>query len=706
MLLQMLPTAAIYALSLFVPGFLCLRSTGFPKVWSLCCAPIVSTALVGILGEVYASIGVPATPTTIYAPAVCLPLIALIALRQRSRLSSADTEKTVLDGSLSTISANWWVILLFVVVGTMVCNDLFVSELTSIDAVMQRYDVQHHLNGIQAFADARRISSRGVTFFLADADKAVMPFGSPSFYPAVWYGQCALLMQATGISAPIAINVSLTVTLALAYPLGMCAFASVVFGCSRRVVAFAALTCSAFAMFPWCLLIFGPLYPNLVGFCLIPASMTLCMMSLQPGLTTTRRVLAWVVAVAALLGQALLHPNTLISMFVILVPFVAWTIRSQAVERGFGNGKALLAVCVFLLACLVFWVTCYKLPVFATVIDEYWPDYAYPWQEVVNILSQTYTLFFFYEISAQVILGALVVVGFVRAAYDRNVRWLAVSYSLACLICFVCASFANATLKRFIAGFWYTDAMRVAATAIIAAAPLAAYGLDWVFEQVCHVLQSYNERLGRPTHRRLAALVLGLCFIVLNYMPGFNWPGAHAESTNHIGEYRMDGHEYDSNSVKTTFGDYRQLLRDEYAFNAPLDIHERAFLEEVRAIVGDDLVINNPWDGSTLAYGVCGIRTYFRKPNGFGSSMETEQSLAIRTGLCDIAENEAVQQAVHDIGARYVLVMDSTYSTSSYLNLRGDLDEGAYLGISQITPDTPGFTEILAEGSCRLYRID
>lgn len=86
--------------------------------------------------------------------------------------------------------------------------------------------------------------------------------------------------------------------------------------------------------------------------------------------------------------------------------------------------------------------------------------------------------------------------------------------------------------------------------------------------------------------------------------------------------------------------------------------------------------------------------------------METEQSLAIRTGLCDITENVAVQQAVHDIGARYVLVMDSTYSTSSYLNLRGDLDEGAYLGISQITPDTPGFTEILAEGSCRLYRID
>ena len=27
-------------------------------------------------------------------------------------------------------------------------------------------------------------------------------------------------------------------------------------------------------------------------------------------------------------------------------------------------------------------------------------------------------------------------------------------------------------------------------------------------------------------------------------------------------------------------------------------------------------------------------------------------------------------------------------------------------GIAKITPDTPGFTEVLTSGACRLYRID
>ncbi|MBQ6491692.1 MAG: hypothetical protein IJI88_05415 [Atopobiaceae bacterium] len=702
MVQQVLPFAAVYTLMLFVPGYLFLRCVQLPRTWAACCAPISTTALVGILGEVYASLGISATPLTIYIPAISAPLVVLFALRQSGRIPAGKHEGSA--GELPVIT--WWAVLLYVIIGAVVCNNLFVSELTSTDAIMQSYDVQHHLNCIQAFADSSRISSRGVTFYLTEADRAIMPFGSPSFYPAVWYGQCALLMQATGISAPVAINVTLTVTLALAFPLGMCAFATQIFGPDRQVVLFAALTSVGFAMFPWCLLIFGPLYPNLVGFCLIPASMALWMNVLKPEPALGSRVLGCVPAVLALLGQALLHPNTLFSMFVILVPFAGWSIWSLALSRGLGKGKAVGVVCAFLMVCLAFWTTCYKLPMFSTVIDEYWPDYAYPWQEVVNILTQTYTLFFFYEISAQVILGALVIIGFVRAAYDRNVRWLAASYALACLICFVCASFANATLKRFVAGFWYTDAMRVTVTAVTVAAPLAAFGLDWVYGCACRALKAYNDQRSRPTHPRLAAVVLGTCFFILNFMPGFNWPGAHAESTDHIAEYRMDGHEYDSNSVKTTFGDYRQLLRNRYGSSAPLDVHEQAFLEEVRAIVGDDLVINDPCDGSTLAYGVYEIRTYYRRPTGAGSASETEQSLAIRTGLCNIATDGVVRHAVDESGARYVLIMDDAYSTSSFLNLRGDLDTEAYLGISQITPDTPGFTEILAEGSCRLYRID
>ncbi|MBR3384690.1 MAG: hypothetical protein IKG69_05745 [Atopobiaceae bacterium] len=705
MLQSLLLPAAIYTLMLFVPGYLCLRCAHLPRAWAVCCAPIVSTALVGIIGEAYASLGVSATPLSVYVPAACLPLALLVLLQLAERRAATEPANQA-PGSFPGGDIAWWAPLLFAAVGIVICNNLFVSELPSIDAIMQNYDVQHHLNGIRAFADAHRASSRGVTFYLAEADAAIRPFGSPSFYPAVWYGQCALLMQATGLSAPAAINVTLAVTLALAYPLGMCAFASAVFGERRTAIAFCGLTCVGFAMFPWCLLLFGPLYPNLVGFALIPASMALCMSAFRAGPSLGSRVVAWAVATVALLGQALLHPNTLFSMFVILVPFVAQLVHSLALERGLGERKAAFAVCAFLVVCLAFWALCYKLPVFHVVIREYWPDYAYPWQEVVNILTQTYTLFFFYEIAAQVLLGVLVVIGFVRTAYDRDVRWLAVSYVIACGICFVCASFTNATIKRFVAGFWYTDAMRVTATAIVVASLLSAHGFAWLFELVCQALRTYNDQRERATHPRLAAIVLGICFVIFNFMPSFNWPGAHAESTDHIAEYRMDGHEHDADSMRTTFGDYRLLFRELYGRSTPMDVHERVFLEEVRAIVGDDLVINNPYDGSTLAYGVYGIRTYYRNANGFGTPAETSQSVAIREGLCDLADDAGVRQAVDDVGARYVLVLDSTYSGNSFLNLRGNLEADAYNGITHVTEDTPGFTEVLQSGSCHLYRID
>lgn len=727
MLQTMLVPLALYALALFVPGYLVLRCTHLPRPMALCCAPIVTTALVAILGELFAIAHIPATPVTIYLPLVVIPAAVLTPeiLRERSRASKpAPTDDTPATSSqrpkrkrrtsrprhAAILAPTWLMVLVFAVVGLFICNNLFVSELDAWDTVMQHYDVQHHLNVIRSFADARRISSRGVTFFLSEQDAPIMPFGRGSFYPAVWYGQCALLMQATGIAAPTAINVSLAITLGLAYPLATCAFASMIFRRDRWSQLFSALTCVGFAMFPWCLLIFGPLYPNLVGFTLTGSSMALWIMAFEqafePGVTPRRRAIAFAIALTALLGQAFIQPNTLFTMFVILVPFVAQLAYRQVVAHGFGRLKAALATAAFLAICLAFWTFCFYSPFFYDVIREFWGRFAYPWQEVVNILTQTYTLFFYSEVNAQILLGILVVIGFVRTAYDRDRRWLCASYLIACYICYVGAVSVDPFWKRFVAGFWYTDAMRLASTAIIVATPLAADGLSWIYQQVCRLLERYNERLERPTHHVLAACVIAGCFVVVNFMPSFNWPGAHSAMSADIDQYRIEQHEWDSHTFTTTFGDYRKLLRKAYDNNRPIDEHERVLLPEVKEIVGNDLVINDPYDGSTLAYGVYGIRTYYRKANGYDGETETAQSKLIRTGLINIASDAEVQAAVREIGAHYVLILDPRSSPWSFLKTRSDVKDGAYDGIAKITEDTPGFTEVLVSGACHLYRID
>lgn len=706
MLQSMLPYALIYTFLLLAPGYLWLRMVRLPRAYSLCVAPIITTALVAIVGELYAAVHLPATPASVYLPLMCLPaalLLVPLVMRYRGTAVKGDD---LLSFNLSHVDIPWWMPLLFIALGVYICNDLFVSIIPSADAVMQHYDNQHHLNTIQAMADAKRASSLGIHFYLADIDKAIMPFGRGTFYPAVWYAQCALLMQVTGITAPVAINVSIFVTLGIAYPLGMCALASSIFKERRGAIAFLAIVCPSFVTFPWCMLNFGPLYPNMVGFALLPATCTICMHAFLSGPSLRNLALAWVMVLGALLGQTLLHPNTVFSAYLILIPFVAQLIYDKMRSHGSSYLKSGAAVAGFLLVCLAFWTFCFKSPLFSSAIDELWGRYAYPWQEVINILTQTYTLFFFGEFAAQVLLGIFVVVGGVRLLYDREVRWLAASYLLICGICFVNATSYSATLKRFIAGFWYTDAMRLSAMAILVAALIAGYGFDWIYEQVCWILRRYNERMERKTHPQIAAVVLLATFYVVNFMPGFNWPGAHAESTDEIVEYRIRGREYDSMSVKTTFGDYKQGMRNAYNNHAPIDQHERIFLQEVADIAGDDLVINNPCDGSTIAYGIYGTRTYYRKATGNGASTETAESVAIREGLCNIAKDESVRAAIKSTGARYVLLLDSFYSGNSFLNLRNNLDWDAYLGISQITPETPGFTEVLSSGACSLYRID
>ena len=710
MLHTMLFPMFVYALLLFVPGFLILLCARLPRIWALCCAPIITTGAVAILGELYAACGIAATPLSVYLPATGIPLLLLAAIQLLHRNSPSPLQQapTTEDQpkAIGFPTIAWWIPIVFVGVGILICNNLFISELSSIDVVLQAFDNQHHLNCIQAFVDGQCISSLKVSFFLSEADAAIMPFGIASFYPAVWYGQCALFMQVLNVSAPVAINVSLATTLGIAYPLAVCAFAASIFRERRMAVVFCALACVAFVTFPWCLLLFGPLYPNLVGFVLMPATMALCMYAFQLGLSIRERITIWAIAILALVGQALLQPNTLFSMFLILVPFVAQQTYRLAQSRGLGALKSCAAAGVFLLACLAFWTACFKSPVFASVIREYWNRFAYPWQEVINILTQVYTLFYFYEITAQVMMGILVIIGCVRAFYDGKVRWLLVSYVFICFINFINATTYNDTLKRFVAGFWYTDAMRMAAIAITVAIPLAAFGLDWIYEQACHVLDGYNARLERNTHPSLVVAVMCVCFLVINFMPGFNWPGAHSELSNHIDEYRLEGHEYDSNSVKTTFGDYRQKFRDLYAFTLPIDAHEIKFLQDVKDVVGSDLVINDPYDGSALAYGIKGIRTYYRKANGYGGVSETPQSITIRTDLANITTNTEVRKAVDDIGAQYVMVLDSLYSDISFLIIRSKVTDGAFDGISSITPDTPGFTEVLSNGACHLYRID
>ena len=116
------------------------------------------------------------------------------------------------------------------------------------------------------------------------------------------------------------------------------------------------------------------------------------------------------------------------------------------------------------------------------------------------------------------------------------------------------------------------------------------------------------------------------------------------------------------------------------------------------------IVLNEPNDGSAFAYGIDGLEVYYRITDGYDEEEETERSATIREGLYRISEDEAVQEAVSSINARYLLQLDqadwekeSKYLFSYYTDV--------WEGIDLIDDSTPGFEVVLSSGDMRLYRI-
>lgn len=704
---------------LVVPGFALLRILGVPSNWSLCLSPLPSIALIAIIGQLFALAGIPANLLTIGLCAVVLLAVLWLLFRAHR-----------VDHALPEIPSAALIIAL--VLGVGLGYNLFLSRLGEPDALFQAYDVTQHLNLIRSMADSGWFSSLSVTPYATATDRAIDPFGGAGFYPAAWHALCAIVVQTTGFSTSMVINASTFVFSCLVFPHGLIALFSLLFAGDRKTITCGALTSLAFVAFPWALITFGPVFPNLAGFAVVPVALVLFIYLCGPSkklaeslkkanaggqdarqnvrlasASPASRICAGIVLLFSVLGLALLHPNTVFTCAVILIPYCVSRISEELRCRDVDTARRIVACVGFSALCLGIWFVCYKLPFLQETVTHIWPDFLRLWQAVVQVISLSYTTGFFSEVATQYALAILVIIGVVRALNSPRHRWIACSYAFACII-FIVSSTQSTEIKQFLAGFWYTDPMRLAAMASIAASPLAAMGLAWAFDMARMLVASYNKRIGATTHPIRIAAIIGGGFLLLNFAPEFNLPGLHSEPSEAIAQEYEDVEYRDwPKNVHTTFGDYRAIASDTYSYTSPLSPEEQRFLERVRASVGpNELILNDPMDGSFLAYGMYGIRTYYRNFIGYGTPEETEASRTIRLHLDDYAHDPAVQEAVAEVDAHYVLVMDQDDSGDSFINLRGDYKPQQFAGISAIDSTTPGFTLVDHFGRIALYRID
>ena len=679
----------IILFTLFAPGILFFR-LGFKKLTPqfVCFAPALSAFIFLVAGVVGTGVGLTGAAFFVLLT-ICFAILLAVPVRlinSGSRLSTAD--------QVNCSQLTWLAVGICALVGAALVVALFLSNIDGLFSFIQYDDNLSHLAWIKSIANSGNFSTIRVTFYDPTAPSSAF-LGSGSYYPIVWHIPAALLVSLTGIQTSVAENASIFCFTAFAYPLGILALFDSI--CKNTKVSPFIVAISSFASvaFPVRMLaVHGP-FPNIAAFCLVPAAAALLIRSISFGERFCFYGATFYSFVLALVGVAGVHPNAAIFTCLLIAPFILlriipFGIMAQRVEDSSKSSilKTRCAQIIFCFLCVLLWVAVYNLPFMHGIVSFTWE-----WgMSLEGILQSIVNGSFFYGVP-QVLLCPLFAIGAIYVLiHEKEQRWIFLSFAIVLLI-YIGAGAFSAEARSLFSGFWYTDPERIAAMVAISLVPFIYFGLHGVALAAYSVLKHLRYFSGSLGFN-LSAVLISLLFFFLNCYP-FNYAYAwedHSESdlTNAF--------------TLTSYDLYNGYSR--YRVQA-YTASERDFIQQVKEVVPEgSLIINLPVDGSSFAWSVDGLNLYYHAKLG---SAESEDSHAIRKGLCNISTDSTVKDAVENTGAKYVLLLDRSDYTAEdkHVCYSRDLQykKKDWEGITEINDETPGFEPVLSSGSMRLYLI-
>lgn len=668
MWLDFFACTALGVVVLFLPGYLVCRALYQSRVNSIAFAPLVSVGSYAGLGCVYPFLGIGCSWLTTFLPLTAIGTGALLlSMRLKGSRDRCDAEKE----ASAKARREWLILAGYIMCGIVFVGFIFVKNLNGADAFSVEIDNRYHYDAIRNFVISENWSSI-----------------DPSFYPSAMHAVAALIGGLFPAKVAVLSNATLTLFIAFVFPVGMFAFMRRIFPNDNAPVVFGMIVSFCFAAFPWRPLGYGPMTPFLLSLCLLPALSSAAMDLLACKVRPAERLGNLAIFCFGVLAGALMQTSVLFSLLVMMLPFVvSWVLGQTTGRLGAVSRKAKAALVVCIIGAFVgLWIVALNVPFLQGVINYRWaPLTTMPWDG----LMQTF-LFGQQAASEQLVLAGLVLVGFAMAAMNRRVRWTIFPYLFMAVGYFVVATFET-PIEKVLAGFWYTDPIRMAANQCFFAIPLASFALGNISQ---HLTRRLREA---PRHSNRLPLVinagLGLAFLACVFTPYHYVPGKGIEPAA-----------YGPGGVGNGLA-WEYSTEDDRRYTAA----ESAFVQKVAEITGADKVLNNPYDGSCYAWGIDGVSVVYPDRRrlydyGLGDS-------SVVSNLSDYATNESIRSAVRELGARYVLQLDPGKCMQDYL---GDKDfeaktkEHPYVwgGIDAIDETTPGFKLILREGNMSLYEIE
>ena len=644
----------------FVPGYVMGWALRVPARLRVFLSPLLSFALVAVSAIVLGKTG------------IAWSLIAFVVVAAVLVAAAAGVMHLVGRRWPALASASWpgndvpvaWPVVGAVLGGFLVLH-MTEDMVYGPEAFSQSLDNSFHMNAIrwiQEHGDASSLTLGAVSA----ADQ------QPAFYPAGWHDFVSLIYSTTGTSIATATIVTVLLAAGILWPCSLVALSLSIPKLRRlQALAIPAMICG-FAAFPGLLLRWGVLFPNLLGYALLPSFVALMVYLVQVMVRGEYAALLslCLAALVGVAGLALVHPNAVVSAMVFALPLVlagvAWIVRSRELaSRQKWVRSALLGLVI--LGCVGAW---WFLRPGASASNTWEPmltegealyQFLFLGLENGNQLGDTF--------NPSHVVGFLALWGVGYLLYKRRNLWLIASWALIGYLWIIAATVPRGDFRLLMVGPWYTDHFRLAALVVFPSVLLAGIGLggavEGLFVRIMHAIP-------RDKQVKVAPALMGASMVLVLVVAGLTSrvPSVQETTLAVSKEYRVT-----PSSVVVT--------QDE------LNV-----INEIPKIVPKgDTIVNNPWDGSPFIYALAD-----RHLTSYHFEFQTSPKYAaIINDLKDAATNPEVCREVRQYRAYWYVHMENQ------LNFGPDAQKNYDALVEASATDL--MTPVYSSGPVVLYRI-
>ncbi|WP_424707557.1 DUF6541 family protein [Microbacterium sp. SLBN-111] len=628
-----IPSYLVVVAVLIIPGTaVVIAGWGFRNPQRLLLAPALSATIAAAAASVAPLLGLRWNLLPLVAMTIVVVGIALL-LRRFAGADAAAPRGTglVVLGALAATAAATTV--------------LFARAFGSPENIAQRFDNIVHLNAI-AFA----LQSGSASPFQIGATSDI------GFYPNAWHALTTLGAELTGASVPVAVNAANLAIVGILWPASTMALAGAFFAQRRTAYVVSAALSTGFGAFPALFFNWGVLYPNLVGYAMVPAALAAIVTALGD---RGRAVLVRSTLLIALLaaGTFLGHPNAFLSLLFVAAAAVVAAFAARA-----ATARDRRAVLTLILVAAAFAVAVLAtVAVFRTPADHSgwapWQNLAQSFGEAALASPRGYT--------PTLLVSALLMVAFIAVARRPRLLPAVAPFAVAVLLFVVSSGLrADHPLRQLLTNPWYNDSNRLAALLPLAAIPVATLGALVVVDLV----QRWARARDLPAWARGLATAVGV-IVIFSVAVGPN--------------------------VRIALGQ----VNEAYAYTDDsliLSTDEHALLERLDEDTPPDaLIAGSPRTGTSLALALADRQV--AQKHVFGSP--SPELVFLNLHLRDIDSDPTVCRYVDDLGVDYVL----DFGRQDVIDPAGAV---AYDGIQDLTP---GQHLVLVDSqgpNARLFRIE